>query len=149
MMAEISATRPISASQVRSIGIRRRQLGIDDDAYYGLLKTHFGVESCKKLTRRQAHECLNMLGVKLENAPGTHVRRRKRAEPEPERPGVTSLPTRAQRELIAELKRELGWSDNHYQRWLQRFQGINRPTTRSQAGRVIEGLKAMSRRQAG
>lgn len=149
-MTEISNTRPISASQVRAIHVVLHRKGIDDETYRGVLKTLFdGATSCKQLTRRQASELLEMLGHRLQNAPGTQPRRPKREAAEPTPAGVTALPTRAQRELIAELRREIGWSDNHYQRWLQRSLGINRPTTRAQASRVIEGLKAMSRRQAG
>ena len=149
-MAEISTSRPITAAQVRAIHIALSRNGIDDDVYRGMLRNLFdGAGSCKELSRAQASRLLDALGCKLRHAPGTHRRREKRPRPKPAANGITALPTPAQRELIAELVRELGWSDAHYRGWLDKFMGVSRIATRGDASHAIEGLKIVSRRQAG
>ncbi len=147
-MSAISTSRPITAAQIRAIHIALGRNGIDDDTYRGMLKTLFdGAQSCKGLSRAQASRLLDALGCKLQNAPGTHKRREKRPAPKPAANGITALPTPAQRELIDELVRDLGWSDARYRGWLDKFMGVERISTRGDASHAIEGLKIMSRRQ--
>lgn len=146
-MAEISDTKAITPSQVRSIHAALSRAGIDDDTYRLLLSDGYGVETCKALTRRQASELLRHLGVGLRNPPGT----RPKAPRQPRKqlpPGVTRLPSAAQRRLVSELVSEIAWrQDGGYTAWLQTNQGLKRVATAQQAMRVIEGLKALKRRQ--
>ena len=146
-MSELT-DRPITAAQVRSIKIAQRRAGMEDGEYRTLLFERYGVESSKRLTRRQASELLTRLGRPLPRPPGTG---RPRA-PRPDRlpGGATRLATRAQRELIAELAGEILWASPHgYAEWLRSSLGIERVATSAQAGKVIEGLKAMRRRGDG
>ena len=56
--------------------------------------------------------------------------------------------TPGQRRLIETLAGEIVWREpDGYQRWLGKFMSLERVATAAQAARVIEGLKAMRRRQ--
>lgn len=142
-MADISDTKPITASQVRSIHVALSRAGIDDDTYRDLLHDGYGVASCKDLSRRQASELLRHLGAPLRNPPGT----RPKAPRQPKTklpPGVTRLPSAAQRQLISDLVSEIAWrQEGGYHAWLKANQGIKRVATAQQAMRVIEGLKGL------
>ena len=143
-MAELS-DRPITASQVRSIKIAQRRLGIEEAEYRELLDTRYGVDSCTALTRRQASDLLSRLGRRLPRPPGTGRPRAPRPPRLPE--NATRLVSRTQATLIAELAAEIEWREpDGYIRWLEANMGLHRIATSVQAGRVIEGLKAMRRR---
>ena len=140
--------RPITPAQVRAIHAGLHALGIDDATYRERLQHGWGVRSCKELTRRQASELLRGLGLRLAQAPGS----RPVAASSPSRParvpGVTRLPSPAQRRLIAELSREVDWREpDGYPLWLAGNMGLVRVASSDQAWRVIEGLKAIRRRQ--
>ena len=63
-------------------------------------------------------------------------------------PGVTRLPSPAQHRLIGELRDEVDWREpDGYARWLQKNMSLARVASADQARRVIEGLKAILRRQ--
>ena len=143
-MAEISR-RPITAGQVRAIHVAISRSGIDDETYRGLLRERYDVSTCKALTRRQASEFLSRLGRPLPRPPGT-------GRPRAERPprlsaGVARLATQSQRALIEELRARVEWREpGGYARWLRTSFGFGRVATSAEAGRVVEGLKAMVRR---
>lgn len=148
-MPEISTDKPITAAQVRAIHVALHRRGIDDDEYRGRLMDRWGVETCKALTRRQASDLLHSLSVPLRNPPG-EPRRERAPRPDPLPDNVARLPTRAQRELIAELSAELRWrEEDGLERWLRRNLGLDAIRTSADAARAIEGLKAMARRRAG
>lgn len=142
---------PITPAQVRAIHVALPRRGIDDDEYRGLLRDRFDVDTCKALTRRQASELLNVLGRALPHPPGRGPRApRLRAPRERARPGVTRMATPAQRRLVDEIAGEIAWREpNGFRRWLHRNMSLDRVSTAVQAARVIEGLKAMRRRQDG
>ena len=146
-MAQIS-DRPITPAQVRAIHVALHALGIDDAAYRERLQHGWGVRSCKELTRRQASGLLASLGVRPAQR-GAPDRSAASSPSRPARePGVTRLPSPAQRRLIAELSREVDWREpDGYPLWLAGNMGLVRVATADQAGRVIEGLKAIRRRQ--
>ena len=144
--------RPITPAQVRAIHVALHALGIDDAAYRERLQHGWGVRSCKELTRRQASGLLASLGVRPAQPPGSRLtadRLRALSSPRPSTPpGVTRLPSPAQRRLLSELSREVDWREpDGYPLWLAGNMGLVRVATSDQAGRVIEGLKAIRRRQ--
>ena len=158
-MAQIS-DRPITPAQVRAIHVALSARGIDDDTYRERLERAYGVRTCKDLTRRQASELLRGLGQRLAQPPGSRPAPHRAAAPSPSRPadvpyrrravapGVTRLPSPAQRRLIAELSREVDWREaDGYTRWLEKNMGLARVASADHARRVIEGLKAIRRRQ--
>ena len=148
-MATIS-DRPITPAQVRAIHVALPRRGIDDDEYRGLLRDRFGVDTCKKLNRRQASELLLALGRALPQPPGGK-RKPRRRQPAPHATAganVRQMVTPGQRRLIETLAGEIAWREaDGYRRWLGKFMSLERVATAAQAARVIEGLKAMRRRQ--
>lgn len=147
-MAEIS-DRPITPAQIRAIHVALPRRGIDDEEYRGLLRDRFDVDTCKALTRRQAHELLNVLGQALPRPPGRGPRAPRPRAPRAQ-PGVTRMATPAQRRLVDEIASEIAWREpDGFRRWLRRNMSLDRVSTAAQAARVIEGLKAMRRRQDG
>jgi len=63
---------PIHAKQIRIIKMAQRDLGLDDDAYRGLLGDLFGVESCRDLTLEQGNRLIDEFqrkGFQLKPAP--------------------------------------------------------------------------------
>ena len=147
-MSEVSTTKAITRSQIRAIKIAQRAQGIEDMEYRQILESQFQVSSCTELTRRQASELLTMFGRELANPPGKQDRKRRRRTVQPAPDGVTAMATPDQRRLIGELVGEIGWMDEAaYNRWLWKSMRIRKVATRAQAMRVIEGLKAMRRRQ--
>jgi hypothetical protein len=51
----------ISAAQVRKIHALKGAIGMNDDSYRGLLRSNFGVDSCKLLTVSQAASLIEIL----------------------------------------------------------------------------------------
>ena len=147
-MTEISSTKFITKAQVKAIHIAIARRGIDEDDYRDMLRTGWGVDTCKALTRRQASEFLRHLGARLRNPPGSPRPRARPAAPRQPLPkGVTRLASPEQRQLIGELAGEVAWREaDGYQGWLKKNQGIERVATTSQAARVIEGLKALKKK---
>ena len=150
-MATIS-DRPITPAQIRAIHVALPRRGIDDDEYRDLLRDRFGVDTCKKLNHRQASELLLALGRALPQPPG-ETRKPRRRQPAPRAKAganVRQMITPGQRQLIETLAGEIAWREpDGYQRWLGKFMSLERVATAAQAARVIEGLKAMRRRQDG
>ena len=147
-MPEISPTKPITKPQIRAIHVALHRKGIDDATYRDLLDRGWGAKSCLDLTRAQASDLLLRLGRPLPRQPGEQAPRTPRRKHAPAPAGVTALPTPAQRKLIEDLIAEIGWMDGDgYRRWLFKSMRMRAVSTREQAGKVIEGLKAMRRRQ--
>lgn len=143
MPAAIS-DKPITKAQLRSVHVAKARAKLDEEEYRGLLEARFGVDSAKKLTRRQASDLLTSFGRTLPNPPG--VRRRvPRAEPLPD--NVVVLATARQRAKIADLMAEIDWrEEDGYERWLRANQGIDAVRTQAEAQAAIEGLKGLARR---
>ena len=146
-MAAISDRRPITPAQIRAIHVVLSRRGLDDDDYRGLLRDRFNVDTCKALTRRQASELLLALGRPLPQPPGGE-RKSRRRQPRTKAGGnVRRMITPGQRGLIEALAQEIAWREpDGYRRWLGKSLSLERVTTAEQAARVIEGLKAMRRR---
>ena len=147
-MAEISML-PITPAQVRAIHVALGSCGIDDDAYRAILHARFDVDTCKALTRRQASVLLAALGQTLSQPPGARAPRSRRpASRAAAGPNVRRMVSPAQRGLIDRLAGEIHWRTSAgYLGWLKHNMGLQRVSTASQAYRVIEGLKAIRRRQ--
>lgn len=145
-MAEISG-RPITPSQIRAIHAALPRRGLSDDDYRAILRERYDVETCKALTRRQAHDLLLTLGRALPRPPGAKGPRRRQPATRAAK-GAVRMVTPAQRALIEELAGEVAWREaDGYRRWLGHTMRLGRVSTAAQASRVIEGLKAMRRRQ--
>ena len=137
--------RPITPAQVRAIHVALARQGIDDADYRARLRSGWGVDTCKRLTRRQASQLLIELGRPLPRPAGG---RPPRAPRPPRLPaGVVRLATPRQRELIDVLRRQIAWrSPDGWRGWLQESFGLRAVRTSTEAGRIIEGLRAMRRR---
>ena len=139
--------RPISAAQVRSIHVALARRGVEDDEYRALLASRFGAETCKSLTRGQASELLALLGRPLPKPPRAGRERPARSPRAAAPEGVASLPTPAQRALVAELAERVDWREGGgLEAWTRASFGWPRPRSPEEASLVIEGLKAMLRR---
>lgn len=149
-MAEVSATKPITPAQVRAIHVALASKGIEDADYRRLLDdVGGGAASCKDLTRLQASDLLARLGLPLRNPPAEGRPRAPRTPRRAKREGVAELPTRLQRTLVEQLSAEVEWRPGGgFAEWCRRSYGFRRPSTKAQAAQVIEGLKAVKRRQA-
>lgn len=142
---------PITPAQIRLLkGMVRYRL-MPDSAYRTFLYAHWGVWSCRDLTRRQASDAIRLLGRPLARAPGEQPPR----PPRPKRPrdatppGVERLASPAQRRLIDALAAEVAWRQpGGYVDWLRANQNIERVATAVQADKVIQGLKALRRRRS-
>ena len=147
------SAKPITGSQVTLIHTLLTRRGIEDALYREMLMTLFGVTTCKALTRHQAHQLLNRLGAGKLGEPGARAKPKKKERkprPKPLPPGVAAIAptTKKQRNLIDQIVRELEWHvEDGYVRWLEVNMGLVQVRTHAEASRVIEGLKAMKRRQ--
>lgn len=136
---------PITKTQIKAIHVALARQGIEDDIYRQKLRLMFGVETCKALSRQQATTLLKSLGLPAPKP--ARVARRGRAT-RAQGDNIIALPTPAQIQFIAALRREIVWhQDDGYSCWLRCYLGISRIRTRAEAARVIEGLKGVKRRQ--
>lgn len=136
---------PITKAQIKAIHVALARQGIEDDVYRKKLRLMFDVGTCKALSRTQATTLLKSLGL-----PAPKPARKARPRRATRAPGdnIIALPTPAQMQFIADLRREIAWhQDDGYSCWLRRYLGITRIRTRVEAARVIEGLKGVKRSQ--
>lgn len=167
MAATASRSLPITPQQIKLIQIGRRDLGLDEVTYREILRERFGVDSSKLLTMSQATELVNAFmsgGFKPTPkpfppakpkppqaattpsgaAPKPPVRRAAKPPAITTGEKVVAMVTPAQRAYIEDLRAEIPWRvENGYQRWLEHNMGLTRVATRTEASRVIEGLKGM------
>ena len=133
---------PITASQVKLIHVMLHRHGISDDDYRAALEEKYQVNTCKKLTARQANEFLNCL------KPGKKRKPKPAAKPAG---NVTALATPEQRRLIQNLIDEISWRvqppADGFAAWLQNNQSLDKVRTTAEASRVIRGLKALKTHQ--
>ena len=145
-MSAASLPPPITQGQVKLIHVMLTRQGIADDDYREMLESNWGVDTSKKLTRKQANELLTRLGAG-------------RQKPKPKKPArprrdanVVALATPAQQQLIRDLVREVKWRMQPpgaaYAAWLQNNQSLDKPRTAAEASRVIRGLKALKDHQS-
>lgn len=152
MIADSKLPPPITPGQVKLIHVMLGKQGIDDDWYRELLEDLYGVDTCKKLTRKQANELLTRLGA------GQKPKAAKPAKPKPALPRrrdstVAALATPAQHQLIHDLIHEVKWRMRPpaaaYAAWLRRNQSLDKARTTTEAAKVIRGLKALKAHQQG
>ena len=135
----------ITKAQIKAIHVALARQGIEDSDYRQKLRLMFGVDSCKALSRQQATTLLKSLGLP---APKPAHKARPRRATRAQGDNVIALPTPAQMQFIAALRREIAWhQDDGYLCWLRCYLGITRIRTRIEAARVIQGLKGVKRHQ--
>ena len=160
MSADSKLPPPITPGQVKLIHVMLGKQGIDDDWYRELLEDLYGVDTCKKLTRKQANELLTRLGAG-QKPKAAKPAQAQPAKPKPGKPTpprrrdstVAALATPAQHQLIHDLIHEIKWRMRPpaaaYSAWLQRNQSLDKVRTTAEASRVIRGLKALKTHQQG
>lgn len=148
-MSAASLPPPITQGQVKLIHVMLAKQGIDDDDYRAMLESLYGVDTCKKLTRKQANELLTRLGAGQKPKP---------AQPKPAPPPrrdakVAALATPSQQRLIHALIHEIKWRMQPpaaaYAAWLRHNQSLAKVRTTTEAAKVIRGLKAIKAHQQG
>ena len=149
-MSAASLPPPITPGQIKLIHVMLTRQKIDDDDYRALLESLYGVNTCKKLTRKQANELLTRLGAGQKPKPAQAA---KPAPPRRRDSNVAALATPAQHQLIRALIHEVKWrmqpSSAAYAAWLQHNQSLDKVRTTAEAARVIRGLKALKAHQQG
>jgi hypothetical protein len=140
----------IGKQQLALIHVAKNQLGLSDDEYRDLLRSVCGVESSKNLNATQFEKLMSRykeLGFVLvlkEHPKRKHLQNSLKAtERDPD-----ALPSPALMFKINELYKELGWVDGNRQI------GFNNrvikkpwPQNRTEANKIIEGLKSMVARR--
>lgn len=148
-----SANEPPTRAKVRAFrAIIHGRLGLDEAAKERLLlqytaemfqhkpaRSHF-----TDLTDFEASQVLDRLNKKVGGSPR---RRQDRPSREPNRPGLTRLPSQQQVWQIQGLKEKLGWPDYRWDGLVQQATGHRLVRTSAEAHRVIEAAKAALRRQ--
>ena len=152
-MSAASLPPPITQGQVKLIHVMLTRQGIADEDYREMLESKYGVDTCKKLTRKQANELLTRLGAGKKPKPAKPPKP-KAAKPAPPRrrdSNVTTLATPAQHQLIHDLIHEVKWRMQPpaaaYAAWLQHNQSMDKVRTTAEAAKVIRGLKALKTHQ--
>jgi hypothetical protein len=130
----------ITGKQIAMVQAAKRQLGLSDDEYRGLVRRIGGAESVRDLTPAgftALIRAFETLGFQRTNPP-LHVRR--------------GMATPAQIALVEELWRDYAGdnSGERLRRWLERSYKISalRFMTQDHAAMAINGLRVMLRRKA-
>lgn len=130
----------ITNGQKAILHIAKQQLGLDRDQYEAILQAEAGVTSSSSLDNKG----FDRVVTRLEEL--GFVNRGRRTKPRNHRPAAPITPH--QQQLIRDLYLQLGWAD------LARQTGFNQrqvrkpwPQTRRDGNVVIEGLKAILKRQ--
>lgn len=121
----------IAGPQMKRLWASARELEMDSDAVHALVKAVTGADHISTLTHAQAVQVIDALSTRKGKPPG----------------GVS----KKQMWLIRDLARQLGWSDNpkRLRGFTKRQAGVERLEwlTASGARRVVEGLKALLKRE--
>lgn len=133
----------ISNAQKAVLHVGKSQLKLDDETYRAILREQGGVDSSTDLTEKGFDAVMSRFD-QLGFRPIGGRKRRRWSNPKPSNPV-----TPEQQHLIAQLYEQLGWRE------LPRQMGFNKrccrkswPQTRTDANKVIEGLKAIAARSA-
>lgn len=136
---------PLSKAQRKALFAAARGKGLSTDDLRAMTPNG----SISALSRREAFDLLNRLNAGTEHDRPAPSRRPRRAK------GMYAFVTDAQRDLIAAIRLEIGWSDERFRDWLGKRHyrdDPNRPMTDMQssadAERVIELLKGVRDRMA-
>lgn len=130
----------ISNKKKAVLHVAKNKLGLDDDLYREILYQEARVKSSTKLSDsgfQKVMKRFETLGFKSMN----HKPPRRRNN----KPGEIVTP--GMQDFINDLYNKLGWDDSKRQIGFNRRQiGKPWPQTRTEANKIIEGLKAMVRR---
>jgi hypothetical protein len=130
-----------SPNQVRAIFAEARRIGLDDEALRDLVESATRrTRSISALTHKEAEVVIRKLkGNSFVPLRTLQYRRQKQ--------GVEQVVQPAQLKLIAELASQRNWSAETLIKFCRRQCGYTRPRTTNQANKIIEGIKAMNRRE--
>lgn len=128
---------PLKREQLAVIHIAKKELKLDDDLYRTLLQDVAGVSSSKDLDSESFDRLMKRFQRLGLNKPNPRSRKDGQA---------LVLPT--QLAFIEKLYQQLSWEEAERRTGFnQRQIGKPWPQTRSEANKVVEGLKMMIRRQ--
>lgn len=129
----MAGTYKATLKQVQAIYTIGRALNMDDEDIHGLAYNIAHVDSIRAMTRREAGRMIDILRDRAGQKRGDAT--------------SPNRATKAQREKIDALTREMGWYDQpeRLRGYLRRVCGAEdvRFLTPQQASKVIDGLKAM------
>jgi hypothetical protein len=135
----------IGSKEKALIHVAKAQLGLDDDRYRDLLRSTCGVESSKNMDYNQYDKLIKRfreLGFKLvlkTNPEKKHLQPSLKAtDRDPD-----AIPSPALTYKISSLYAELGWTGERQMGFNNRVIKKPWPQTRTEANKIIEGLKAM------
>lgn len=129
-----------TVKQVRTIFALARQRGLNDDELHAVVAEVVGNRSISALGREDANRVIARLNRGQGATPRTVQHRRKQA-------GIVAVVQSAQIHLIAELASQRSWTGATLEKFIRRQCKHFPPRTTSDANKVIEGLKAMNRRE--
>lgn len=131
----------MTAAQRRKIFAVARELKLDDDLLHDVVYGLTRKEHISDLTKREAVLVIDDLERRVRRPQATAGRGGKR----------TVMATRKQLWMINKLVKDLGWDDNpkRLQGFIRKYAKVDHPRwlTLVQAGKIIEGLKALAERQ--
>ena len=134
--------------QFALVHVAKKELGLTDEAYRDILFVEAGVESSRDLSRSALDKVLARFSDMGWQGPG-HLDggRRPRRSPSsrPSDQVPDELPTPGQQCMLKPLWEDLGWPPGERRTLFTKrvCDGLPWPQTRTQAGRLIEALKAM------
>ncbi len=131
----------ISNQKKALIHVAKNELGLDDDLYREIMKQEAGVTSSSRLTDVTFEKVMSRfkkMGFKIKRERKKHQRRDER-KPD----AVITVETT---ELIKMLYEELGWDQKRRIGFNRRQTGKPWPQTRAEGNKVVEGLKAIIKR---
>lgn len=134
----------ISAKQKTLLHVAKAKLGLDREAYETILQAEAGVRSSNDLTNSGFDKVVR----RFEELGFQNIARRPRPKRRYSKPGPTEPVTPDQQRLLDELYAQLGWQElPRRMGFSKRTCGKSWPQTRTDAAKVIEGLKAMLKRR--
>lgn len=133
--------KPKSVNQVRAIFAEARRVGLDGESLRDVIESVTRrTRSIKELTHAEAEAVIRKLkGNAFVSLRTIQHRRRKE--------GVGQVVQPAQLRLIGDLASQRNWSAETLLDFCERQCGHTRPRTTGDANKVIEGIKAMNRRE--
>lgn len=140
-MMSANAKKLRATSQIRAIFAQGHKCGLDDEGIRDVVESVTRrTRSIRELTHAEAEAVIKQIkGNEFIPLRTLQYHRQKQ--------GVKQLATRAQLDLIAQLaSQRAGWTAQTLVDFCKRQCGHHLPRTTDEANKVIEGLKAMNRR---
>lgn len=131
--------------QNRAIWALAHKLGFSNDDVHELALEVTGKQSIRALSRKEADDVIDRMGGQpfFRDKSGTP---RRTVSYRRQQTGVVQLETEKQLNLLRDLATRRGWSEETLQNFCQRQIKKSLPTTTKEANKVIEGIKAMNKR---